>query len=120
MISKCKMKVLRILFELASTNFGNISLMAYNCLRKNSIQTCPALPSTPGIHKVFSLYSNFQLSRCRNDEKIGSRRTDGRKDIGTISNKHIFLKTCSNKQEIQEKRCLLVSHSDVPPEVSDF
>jgi hypothetical protein len=36
------MEVLRMLFELASTNFENISLMAYNCLRKKKCQKCPA------------------------------------------------------------------------------
>jgi hypothetical protein len=35
------MEVLRMLSELASTNFGNISLVAYNSLRKK-IQKCPA------------------------------------------------------------------------------
>jgi hypothetical protein len=42
------------------------------------------IPALPGhgskIHIVLSLYSNFQLSRCRNVEKKGNRRTDGRTD----------------------------------------
>jgi hypothetical protein len=64
------------------------------------------IPALPGLGSknprqiVFSLYSNFQLSRCRNVEKIGNRRTDGQTDRGTISIEHIFLKTCSNKNNL--------------------
>jgi hypothetical protein len=35
---------------------------------------------SPGRQISFSLYSKFQLSRCRNVEKIGNIRTDGRTD----------------------------------------
>jgi hypothetical protein len=49
---------------------------------------------------VFSLFSKFQLSRCRNDEKKWIRptdkwtggRTDGQTDDGTKSIVHIFQK----------------------------
>jgi hypothetical protein len=66
----------------------------------------PALPghrsNTPGRYIALSLYSNFQLSRCKNVDKIGNRRTDrrtdGQTDRGTISIEHIFLKTCSYKE----------------------
>jgi hypothetical protein len=38
------MEVLRMLFELASTNFGNISLVAYNSLRKKVSKSAPHPP----------------------------------------------------------------------------
>jgi hypothetical protein len=50
---------------------------------------------------VLSLFSKFQPSRCRNEEKKSNRRTDGRTDgktdDSTKSIGHIFLKMCSNK-----------------------
>jgi hypothetical protein len=50
---------------------------------------------TPGRYIVLSLSSNFQLSRCRNVEKVENRQTDGQTVRGTTSIEHIFLKTCS-------------------------
>jgi hypothetical protein len=53
---------------------------------------------------VLSLYSKFQLSRCRNVKKIGNRRTDGRTDgrtdRGTISIEHIFFKNVLLKRNV--------------------
>jgi hypothetical protein len=44
------------------------------------------------IYIVLSSYSNIHLFGCRNGEKIGNRRTDGKTNEGTISIEHIFLK----------------------------
>jgi hypothetical protein len=56
----------------------------------------PALPGhgyrNPGRHIVLSLYSIFQLSRCRNGERTGNRRQHGQTD--RYFNRDIFLKKC--------------------------
>jgi hypothetical protein len=49
------------------------------------------------IYIGLSLYSNFQLSRCKNCEKIGNRRTDGqRNDFNSAQ----LLKSCSQKRAV--------------------
>jgi hypothetical protein len=65
---------------------------------------------------ALSLYSKFQLSRCRNDKKKWYRRTDGRTDgqtdDGTKSIVHIFLKCAliMNRKLMAQK----TKHSDIP------